>query len=70
MKVNGLVRWVHSGNSGSVNLCGGESNDAAYGIPVDVVVNLVSQEVNVSFGSTMNNDSGSFGVDDFMIYLK
>jgi len=74
MKIDGEIVWTKQGTHSEkgVNICGGDYNDPAYNIPIDVTVPHDKAEVKVSFGSTLDEDAcnESFGIDDVMIYLK
>jgi hypothetical protein len=69
MKIDDVKVWTqrgqHSPDNG-IDICGGDSNDPAFNIPIDVVIPHKNSEVKISFGSTLNEDpcNESFGVDD------
>lgn len=75
MKINKKIVWIKEGRSdvkNGINFCGGKDNDAAFNLPIDAYVNHDSQEIEITFGSTLQKDpcEASFGVDDVMIYVK
>lgn len=75
MKVNGDIMWMREGkvdNENGMNICGGNHNDPAFNLEIDVIVPHTSNNVTITFGSTLQKDpcEASFGVDDVMIYTK
>ena len=75
MKIDGVKVWTKKGQqsqNGGIDICGGESNDPAFNIPIDVSLPHSSNEVTVSFGTTLEKDpcNHSFGIDDVMIYVR
>jgi hypothetical protein len=75
MKIDGVNIWTrkgqHSPKSG-IDICGGDSNDPAFNIPIDVVIPHNQSEITLTFGSTLEKDpcNQSFGIDDVMIYVR
>jgi len=68
-------KWSKTGKVSDhigMNFCGGDKNDPAFALPIDVVVNHNKESVTVTFGTTLKNDpcEASFGIDDVMIYIK
>lgn len=75
MKVNGDIMWMREGkvdNENGMNICGGNHNDPAFNLEIDVIIPHTSNIVTITFGSTLQKDpcEASFGVDDVMIYTK
>ena len=70
MKINDQIVWAENAKSGQINLCGGSQNDAGYGIPIDVIHKSKETSLKVTFGSTLQTKTASFGVDDMIVYLK
>lgn len=75
MKVDGVKVWTRKGqqsSKGGIDICGGDSSDPAFNIPIDVSIPHTSDEVTVSFGTTLEKDpcNHSFGIDDVMIYVR
>jgi hypothetical protein len=75
MKIDDVKVWTkrgqHSPDKG-INICGGDFNDPAFNIPIDVSVPHNKPEVKITFGSTLDEEpcNESFGVDDVMIYVR
>jgi len=74
-KIDGNIVWTKTGKSSArsgINICGGDSNDPAFALPIDTVISHSASTVTVTFGSTLKNDpcDSSFGIDDVMIYIK
>lgn len=75
MKVNDEIVWTKKGQFSpdkGLDICGGEHNDPAFNIPVDVTVPHDKSEIKITFGSTLDEEpcNESFGVDDVMIYVR
>jgi len=75
MKIAGEKVWTKRGQHPAdkgINICGGDFNDPAFNIPVDVTVPHTSEEVLITFGSTLDEEpcNESFGIDDVMIYVR
>jgi hypothetical protein len=66
LKIDGKILWVHSGTSGFLNLCGGVENDAAFGVSLDIT--FQSSGSLLEFISDVK--TGSFGIDNLIIYVK
>ena len=69
MKVNDHIVWVESAKSGNINICGNIEPDAGYAIPIDIVHKSSSQQLKISFGSSLTTKNASFGVDDVIIHI-
>jgi hypothetical protein len=75
MKIDDVKVWTkrgqHSPDHG-INICGGEFNDPAFNIPIDVTVPHKTPEAKITFGTTLDEEpcNESFGVDDVMIYVR
>lgn len=75
MKIDNEVLWSREGqidNKGGINFCGGDSNDPAFNLVIDITAPHKKENVTITFGSTLEGDpcNASFGVDDVMIYIK
>lgn len=70
LKVDNELVWVDTGKSGAFNICGETYNDAAYALPLDIVLKNKSGEISLSFSSTLQHKHASFGIDNLIIYLK
>ena len=75
MKINDQIVWAKEGKSNEkngINICGGDYNDPAFNLGIDVVVPHNESEVIVSFGSTLDKDpcEASYGFQDVMLYIK
>ncbi len=75
MKIDGEKVWYKQGVFNpemGIDICGGDHNDPAFNIPVEVTVPHEKEEVVVTFGSTLDEEpcNESFGVDDVMIYVR
>jgi len=75
MKLDDVKVWTkrgqHSPDKG-INICGGDFNDPAFNIAIDVSVPHNKPEIKITFGSTLDEEpcNESFGVDDVMIYVR
>lgn len=74
MKVNDKIVWTMTGVSheNGVDVCGGKHKDAKFAIPIDITLPHTSENLEVSFGSTLKGDpcNASYGIDDVLIYLR
>ncbi len=75
MKIDDEKVWTKSGQHSKdkgINICGGDFNDPAFNIPIDVSVPHRNSEVKITFGSTLDEEpcNESFGIDDVMIYVR
>jgi len=75
MKIDDEKVWTKRGQYSpdkGIDICGGDFNDPAFNIPVDVTVPHSQNEVKVTFGSTLDEEpcNESFGIDDVMIYVR
>lgn len=75
MKIDDDVVWSREGQidkEAGINFCGGEWNDPAFNLEIDITIPHINENVTITFGSTLEGDpcNASFGVDDVMIYVK
>lgn len=76
MKINGKILWSKIGISNKnigMNICGNEKyNDPAFNINIDINFPHNEENLEVSFGSTLNKDpcEASYGVGNVMIFAK
>jgi hypothetical protein len=75
MKVDGETVWTKKGQHSQekgIDVCGGEHNDPAFNLSVDVTIPHNKQNATITFGSTLDEEpcNESFGVDDVMIYVR
>merc|ERR1712226_1179927 len=63
------IRGLHPN---ALNLCGGESPEGKFAVPIDVVIPHVDGTVEVEFGADLDEHEcdESFGVDDVSISIR
>jgi hypothetical protein len=75
MKIEDEKVWTKRGQYSpdkGIDICGGDHNDPAFNIPINVSIPHTGNEVKISFGSTLDEEpcNESFGIDDVMIYVR
>jgi len=75
-KIDQVYIWTDTQDSNrekdGVNVCGSPSSEARFASVIDVVVPHNATSVTITFGSTLDGSpfEQSWGVDDFMLYLR
>merc|ERR1712076_147876 len=76
-KINGKTVWtdlndIRGLHPNALNLCGGESPEGKFAVPIDVVIPHVDGTVEVEFGADLDEHEcdESFGVDDVSISIR
>ena len=75
MKINDQIVWAKEGKSNEkngINICGGDYNDPAFNLGIDIVIPHNESELIITFGSTLDKDpcEASYGFQDVMLYIK
>merc|ERR1711998_318550 len=76
-KVNGKTVWTDTNDirglhPNALNICGGESPEGKFAVPIDIVIPHDGESVEVEFGANLDQHEcdESFGIDDVSVSVR